>query len=368
LREADSAVDEARKRARDMAVESDERLASTRTAIQEARDEADAYRTELVKRTEERVGTVDAAVKDVDRRVKEFVTQTKLFDRAEELRAELERRMEDLGSDLERLDQRRSETAELEAQFVKIKRLEDEVNSKMTRFLSEKRRIELMESDFKRLLQTAQSVDDKLAQVTASDDTLQSLQAQLRRLEDAVGEAETKYERLEKKNQILDATADGIDRNFQALREADANAKRFDEELRRLGEGILSAKTGIDRLLEGKDRTDEVAEKMGSLDTVLSDIEKRMDVMQKAREWLARTETRLEEVTKQAQEQVKIMGTLLKAEGAKGTKDRGGAPPIGVRETVVKLAHQGWSIDEISRAVKLSKGEVELILEISPKG
>jgi hypothetical protein len=100
----------------------------------------------------------------------------------------------------------------------------------------------------------------------------------------------------------------------------------------------------------------------------LSDIEKRMDVMQKAREWLARTETRLEEVTKQAQEQVKIMGTLLKAEGAKGTtKDRGGAPPIGVRETVVKLAHQGWSIDEISRAVKLSKGEVELILEISPK-
>ncbi len=368
LREADTAVDEARKRAREMAVESDERLASTRTAIQEARDEADAFRTELVKRTEERVGTVDAAVKDVDRRVKEFVVHTKLFDRAEELRSELERRMEDLGSDLERLDQRRSETAELESQFVKIKRLEDEVNSKMTRFLSEKRRIELMESDFKRLLQTAQSVDDKLAQVTASDDTLQALQAQLRRLEDAVGEAETKYERLEKKNQILDATADGIDRNFQALREADANAKRFDEELRRLGEGILSAKAGIDRLLGGKDRADEVAEKLGTLDSVLSDIEKRMDVMQKAREWLARTETRLEEVTKQAQEQVKIMGTLLKAEGAKGTtKDRGGAPPIGVRETVVKLAHQGWSIDEISRAVKLSKGEVELILEISPK-
>jgi hypothetical protein len=34
---------------------------------------------------------------------------------------------------------------------------------------------------------------------------------------------------------------------------------------------------------------------------------------------------------------------------------------------VVKLAHQGWSVDEIARAVKLSKGEVELILEISPK-
>lgn len=368
LRDVDSSVEDARRRARELAAESDERLAAVRSALQESREEAAAYRSELLARTEEQAKTLDASVKDVDRRLKDFLAQTKLFERADELKTELERRIEDLGSDLDRLDQRRSEAAELEAQFVKIKRLEDEVNAKMTRFLSEKRRIELMEADFKRLIQTAQSVDEKLVQVTSSDDTLQGLQAQLRRLEDAAKEAEAKVERIEKKSQILDATADGIDRNFQALREADASAKRIDEDLKKLGVSLSSVRDSVERLALDKDKADDAMDKLAGLDKTLAEIEDRIESMQKAREWLARTETRLAEVSKQAQDQVKIMGTLLKAEGGKGAgKDRG-APPIGVRETVVKLAHQGWSIDEIARAVKLSKGEVELILEISPKG
>jgi hypothetical protein len=34
---------------------------------------------------------------------------------------------------------------------------------------------------------------------------------------------------------------------------------------------------------------------------------------------------------------------------------------------VRKLARQGWSVDEIARAVKVSRGEVELILELGAK-
>ena len=367
LREADAALEDARRRGRELAAESDERLVAVRSAIQDARDDADTHKGELFSRMDDQARTLDASVKDADRRIKEFVAQTKLFDRADELRVELARRMEDLGADLDRLDQRRSEAAELEAQFVKIKRLEDEVNAKMTRFLSEKRRIELMEADFKRLIQTAQAVDDKLAQVTGSDDTLQALQAQLRRLEDAVGDAEEKVQRIEKKNQILDATNDGIDRNFQALRDGESMAKKLQDDLARLEGSIASVRMSIDKLSADKEKTEAAADKLGTLDRTLAEIEERIEAMQKAREWLARAETRLEEVSKQAQDQVKLMGNLLKEEGRKGVPKDRGAPPIGTRETVVKLSHQGWSIDEIARAVKLSKGEVELILEISPK-
>jgi hypothetical protein len=34
---------------------------------------------------------------------------------------------------------------------------------------------------------------------------------------------------------------------------------------------------------------------------------------------------------------------------------------------VRKLARQGWNADEIARAVKISRGEVELILELGGK-
>ncbi len=365
LRKADLAVEEGKKRARELVAESDERLATVRATLEESRLDTEAHEQEFLAKVEEKARGLDLTLKDIDRRVKEFLGQTKLFDRADELKVELERRIEDLGADLDRLDQRKREAAELEAQFVKIKRLEDEVATKMTRFLSEKRRVELMEADFKRLIATAQSVDEKLAQVQASDDTLQQLQAQLRRLEDAAADAAGKYERLEKKDTILDATADGIDKNFQSLRELETQAKRIDADLDSFPDKIASLESSIEKLAVEKDKADLVMERVSSLDSTLSSIEERIDQMQVARDWLARTETRLEEVSKQAQDQVKIMGTLLKGEGG-STKQRG-APPIGVRETVVKLAHQGWAVDEIARAVKLSRGEVELILEISPK-
>ena len=90
--------------------------------------------------------------------------------------------------------------------------------------------------------------------------------------------------------------------------------------------------------------------------------------MQKAHEWIAHAETQLENLDKDIQERIKIVGTILKEDGGRPAPRSGkGAPPIGTRESVAKLARQGWSNDEIATALKLSKSEVELILEIGPK-
>ena len=56
----------------------------------------------------------------------------------------------------------------------------------------------------------------------------------------------------------------------------------------------------------------------------------------------------------------------LKAE-KRQSKEEGGAPPLDKRDTVTKLAHLGWSAQEIARTTRLSRGEVELILELAPK-
>jgi chromosome segregation ATPase len=366
LRETETAAEDIRRRFRESAAENDERLAALRSAVEEVGEEAAAHRNEIFSRTDEHARALESAIKDADRHIKEFINQTKLFDRADELKLHLERRIEDLRSDLNGLDQRRAEAAELETQFVKIKRLEDEVNAKMTRFLSEQRRIELMEADFNRLIETSQSVEERLVQVSSSDDTLQAIQVQIRRLNDAMADTEERYQRIEKKNSILEETNSGIDRNFKSLQEAEHAVKRFNEELLRLSGEQEAIGDSLEDLAAKNTKARETAEKLSTLDATLADIEERIGEMNKAREWLARTETRLEEVYKQTQTQIQVMGTLYKDEAGKGSKDRG-APPIGTRETVVKLAHAGWKIDEIARAAKLSKGEVELILEIGPR-
>ncbi|MDR2021204.1 MAG: hypothetical protein LBQ14_10630 [Treponema sp.] len=365
LREAENDVEEGRRKIRELAAESDERLSAVRAAIEEVREESINHRNEIFTRTDEQYKSLDSAIKEADRHIKEFVAQTKLFDQAEDLKLQLERRIEDLRSDLNGLDQRRAEAAELETQFIKIKRLEDDINAKMTRFLSDKRRIELMEADVNRLIATSQSVEERLVQVTSSDDTLQAMQVQIRRLNDALADAEERYQRIEKKNQILEETNNGIDRNFKSLQEAEEGVRKFNGELLRLSLEQRALDDSLKDLAAKNELARETSEKLSTLDADLADIEKRIDKMQAAREWLANIETRLSEIYKQSQEQVKLMGALLKEEGP--SRNSRGAPPLGIRENVAKLRRQGWTVDEIARATKLGKGEVELILEISPR-
>ncbi|MFP3043256.1 hypothetical protein LQZ19_15690 [Treponema primitia] len=352
MRELDTSADEYRRKIRDLG-----------SVIENLREETAAQRTETFAHTDEQAKILDSAIKDADRRIKEFLTQTKLFDQAEELKSNLERKIEDLRGDLNGLDQRRTEAAELEAKFVRIKRLEEDVDAKMVAFQSEKRRIELMETDFNRLLQTSQSVKEKLTEVSSSDDTLQAVQVQIRRLEDSLSDAEERYQRIEKKNQTLEETNAGIDDNFKALQEAEKAVQKVHGEMQRLLDEQEELRASVEKLSAENAKVREASDKVSSLDTLLITIEQRMDKLQTVRESLAKAETRFEEINKSMHAQFKAFTGLLKDEPGKIR----GAAPIGTRETVIKLKQQGWAVEEIARTVKLSVGEVELILEMGSK-
>jgi DNA-directed RNA polymerase specialized sigma24 family protein len=71
-------------------------------------------------------------------------------------------------------------------------------------------------------------------------------------------------------------------------------------------------------------------------------------------------------VGKQAEDQVKLLGSLLKSARKKSALTKGESP-MDDREMVTRLSGLGWSVEEIAKATKLSRGEVELILEVAPK-
>jgi len=339
IRELDDTIEDARRRVRDLSAETDNRISSVRSSVE-----------------------------DAEKHIKEAVDQAKLIDRAEELKLEMERRIEDLKGDIERLDQRRAEAFQLENDFVKIKRLEDDVNAKMTRFLSEKRRIETMETDFNRLLQISRSVEEKLTQVTASDDTLQGIQLQIRKLEEALGSTEEKYQRMERKGQILDTTNDGIDRNFKVLQESEKISSKIDGELDRFSGDIDVIKTSIEKLAGESDKAREALDRVEVLENILEEIEGRIDSMQRARQWIADAETRLEELNKDAKIQARAIEAVAKGKKSPSPVELGeGLPTPQKKENVIALARQGWKVDEIAKAMKISRGEVELILEMAPR-
>jgi chromosome segregation ATPase len=362
----DAAIEESRNRMRELETENGERVTQMRAVLEKIQGESGSLRQEIFARTGEEAKNLEAAITRAEQHIHDFTAQTRLFERTDELRQELGRSIEDLRGDIDRLDQRKSEVAQMETEFGRIKRLYDDVNAKMTRFTIEQGRIEVMEKDVDRLLQTSRAVEEKLAQVLDTDDTLEALQVQIRRLEEALKETEEKYQRIERKNQTLEETSSSIARNFQALQESEAAIRRINEELDRLIAEMQDIKGDIEILSGDGERARAAAEKLNSLDDSLSAIEKRIAQMQTAREWIARAETRLGELNKEIQDKFKLMEAILKDNPPSPLRDKG-APSMAMRENVVKLARQGWTAKEIATNLRLAVGEVELILELAPR-
>jgi ATP/maltotriose-dependent transcriptional regulator MalT len=117
----------------------------------------------------------------------------------------------------------------------------------------------------------------------------------------------------------------------------------------------------VEKLSAENAKAREAAEKVSALDGALGAIETRMAKLQTVRESLAKAETRFDDINRSLQEQYKLFAAFLRNDGP---ERQPGAPPIGIRENVIKLKQQGWKVEEIAPIVKLSVSEVELILEV----
>ena len=353
-------------RMRDVQADVEGRIKEHKQQLTDVREKSEAMQEKLFGKIEESYRLLSENITEIDKRVKNFMSQTRLFERADSLKAALEGTIDDMKKEMAKLNADRSEITEIEVQLSRTKKIADEVSVKLTRFLSEKRRIEDMDSEFKKVIALSRDVDLKIDTLSSSNDALQQIQAKIRQFEDMGKAVEGGFERLEKKREILSITSEGVDRNFQRLEGIEKSLQEADRSADDLAAKVQDLRTEYDTLAGNKKDADSAMETVGKLQGIMAELESRLEKAQSSREWMARTETRFEEIGRQAQEQVRLLESIIKAETKKEKPDRG-APPLDKRETVVKLSHQGWSVQEISRVTQLSRGEVELILELAPK-
>ena len=354
------------KKTRDLEQEIDNKIKEFRTGVQEVREKTEVSEKKMLGKISESAKILNVTLEEIDKKQKNFINQTKVFERADSMKLSLQEKIEDLKGEIIKVDAQSRDIKAAEKKFDSIRKLGDEVSKKLSRFIAEKRRIDDMEGDFKKLLNMSQAVDIKLDQITGVYDNLQENEAKLRSFDSLFGTVAEKFERLEKKEGILEATTDGVDRNFQVLNGIEKTLKDVTESVEVLPMRLNEIDNRVKKIGLEKGEADEVISKLQDLNRMVDDVEERMEKLQNAREWLARTETRLEDAGKKAEDNIKLLGSLLEKDkkGKKGGKS--GAPSLDKREMVVKLAHQGWSPDNIAQATGLSRGEVELILEIMP--
>ena len=364
-REYETMSQDFQKMIRELVADIENKLRDYRTAVNDSREKAEAMQKKLFGKIDDQASLLTVTLEEIEKRQKGFVNQTKVFERADNLKQELQEAIEDLKGDLARIEVQRKDLFEIETSIARIKKLGDETSDKVARFTAEKKRIDLMDSDFQRILGLSQSMELRLEQVTSSHDLLQDIQLRIRKLEDYSKDIEVRYDRLEKRREVLDNTTDGVDRNFAQLDKIEKAVKGLDAELRTMPNEVEELRKRIKTLGQGKDDADRAVTLLTQLDQTLRDVEGRIARMEQAREWIAGVETRLNETRAAADEQVQTLATITKQSGATPAKAR--TVDGDLRQTVLKLARQGWGKEEISRATKLSLGEVELILELGTR-
>ncbi len=165
--------------------ETEGRLRELKIRQAELREKSEGLQSSLLAKIEEGHKTLSATLADLDKRVKGFTAQTKIFERADELKVVLESKVEEMRRDVERLSAHRKESEELETRLAGARRAVEELSVKLNRLLSERGRVEGMDSDFRKLLSLSKDLDQRLGTVTSSQDALQEIQAKIRELEDA---------------------------------------------------------------------------------------------------------------------------------------------------------------------------------------
>jgi chromosome segregation ATPase len=195
------------------------------------------------------------------------------------------------------------------------------------------------------------------------------VQLQIRKLEDSIKETEEKYDRIERKKEILEETNEGIERNFKALQATETMIKHADEIINTLSGQFENLSFSVKTLASENEKAVEAAAKTASLDETLVHIEKRIAEMDVARNWVARAQTELQALDKDIRAQLNLTRTLLDREGGKtaAAAANKGAPPPQSRDNVKRLKLSGWTNDEIATSLGISKGEVELILELDSR-
>ena len=353
------------KKIKEASSEAEYSVQSINDMILQVRTQLDESQEKVREKIQADSDRLSAVIEEIDKKQNAFISQTKVFDRADELKEGLEKDIAALKNEVTKFEVYKNAMEDLALQYEKVSHLEEDAKQKVNRFINERKNIELLEGEFIKLNALSDSMDKKIIELTAVNDDLQQYQVQIRRIEESIGDVNTRYERLEKKDAVLNQTLESIDSAFENLKELESDIKNFKTEVNAIPPEMEKIKLTLETLLANQGRAEAVCEKIESVDVALNDLNSKMDNLKQARGWLAATETRLKEISSESEAQLKLMADLFK--GEKPERNESGSPSISVQENVLKLSRQGWKNSEIAKALNLSLGEVDLILEYSDK-
>lgn len=327
------------------------------------RDELSTLQSDVTEHSSSLKDTLNS----IEREQERFIKESDIFSRADILRDELKEAIEQLSNNLNTVKSESDFVSVIKTEIEELRGITSKVNTQIESLNNKQAVVDSLESRVEKVLMLSDSVDEKLSRIKESDNKIGEVQLKLRTLKELESEVIEDLNRLENKQGILDETNKAIDSGFGHIQIIENKLDALKENLIPFNNQIDNVKDKLHKVEERESRIDKAIDFLSNLDNSVKDLEEKIEKMDKAREWIAGVETRLNESVRTANEQVKLMGALAQDKGDKKVTNSPGAPNMNMRDMVIKLAHNNWKAEDIARTTKLSLGEVELILELSPR-
>ena len=355
-------LEETERKIKTQKAEVEEQLRQEKKIIQDIKLTNETSQEKMILKMQKDSDELNTSLDTIDRKIKQFIAQTQIFEKADVLKLDLEEKISEMKTETAQLMQYEKMIQALEKQVEKLKKSEEEVNQRVLKFNQEKKRIDDMEKNFNELVILSASIDQKVEGLKTTNDDLLIMQGDVRNYQSTIKEIANKIERLEKKEPILEQTIKGIDSTFKMLDDLEKRLQSCEAESADLPDLLQALKMDVDGLIKLNPKIKDVLDQADSLDEILSTTEERFDAIQDSKHWLASTESRLNEINKETKSYLKLLGEVKKSPGVRDSRSSQGLV-LETRENVIKLARLGWTPAKIAERLNISQGEVELILE-----
>lgn len=298
--------------------------------------------------------------RDIELRYEAMLKKTSILERAEAAADKSSKNVETLAAFMRDLDIRRKELEESLKMLETIKTEHRDLNSILVTINNSKKDANIVQQTIIDALQKAKDTQDILSSIERQQAKADEVRKTLVETLKVYEEIKIRIADAEKKRDIINKIIESVDTSKDNISSIDSKVASIDEKInavskasKKLEDDVKSAQINITKLFSDQDRVSFAVDKIADIENLLIHIEEESKKVQKMRDWVAKLETQLERI-KDTQESA--LGSKKIAEVDRGSDED-------IIKNVLRLKEQGWSIDEISKSLKISKAYVELIIE-----
>ena len=341
------------KNAKNIKEDIEQKIRNLQQSVQNAEKRIEVNRKKSIAYIEDEYSRLTKNLNDMDKRQGQILQEvnSEKVDEVLQMIAKLRKQIIDVQDEGEQIGQ-------INEQCEHTLALYERIEEKATLFFNEKARIEHLEGRINYIHDLSDSIENTLNVLSKDSSNLKNIQLQLDNMKSSKEELQKDYRNLSKDITVLQQFNLSVDQSIRRITEIDSQLSQVDVQMEPLQTVIAEIKDKQMILYRNRDDVDAIIEKVSSLDDIISNMDTRLENMKKIQEWVAQTETRVNQVYTRIQQQAALTDKLTA-----GKNRAGDSITQSERDFVVQLSQEGFDTKAIANRTGFSQSEIELILE-----